>query len=174
VPASSPTPVSGDRPSIAVHSTLLGPLSVTPASIFELGGGLRGFETLTAFALVPAVRQGLFWLQSTELPECTFLLADPFAAAADYAIDLSDTDRAQLGLTDPASALVLAVITLPAGTDAPFDRPTINLRAPVVFNTQRGVARQIVSASEEFEFRAPVTIDAYPKRDDGGIAPAAR
>jgi flagellar assembly factor FliW len=155
-------------------STLLGPLSVSAASVFEVEGGLRGFEALTSFALVPAVRDGLFWLQSTDLADCTFLVGDPFAAAADFAVDLSDTDRAQLELRDPSAALVLGVITLPTGGDAPAQLPTINLRGPLVFNTERGVARQIVSANERFEFRAPVAIDAYPVRVDGGIAPMAR
>ena len=168
--ALSPSP---DRPAITVASALLGTLTVAPSAVFDLPGGLRGFEALHSFALVPAVREGLFWLQSLEAPDCVFLLGDPFIAAPDFTTELSDTDRAQLGLGEATDALVLAVITLPAGGPPPLDQPTMNLRGPVVFNTARGLARQIVFATDGFDFRAPVAIDRYPPRASGGIAPSS-
>ena len=48
-------------------------------------GGMFGFEKLTTFALVPAARQGLWWLMSPTSPPTTFVLADPFVCFPDYA-----------------------------------------------------------------------------------------
>jgi flagellar assembly factor FliW len=169
VTAASPAP--SERPAVTISSALLGAITVTPASVFDIPGGLRGFESLQSFALVPAMREGLFWLQSLDAPDCVFLLGDPFAVSTEFTVDLNDTDRAQLGLVEAAEALVLGVITLPALGRAPFDQPTMNLRGPVVFNTTRGVARQVVFAAEGFEFRAPVALDQYPHRSTGGVAP---
>jgi flagellar assembly factor FliW len=165
------SPAIADRPVITVPSVLLGTLSVTPAAVFDMPGGLRGFEALHSFALLPAMRDGLFWLQSIDAPDCVFLLGDPFVVSDSFTVDLNDTDRVHLELTEASEALVLGVITLPASARAPFDAPTMNLRGPIVFNTARGRARQIVFASDGFEFRAPVSIDRYPPRSSGGVAP---
>jgi flagellar assembly factor FliW len=98
------------------------------------------------FALLPAGRPGLCWLQSTEEPGLVFLLADPFAFFADYAPEVPDAELAQLGggrAPGAAHVAVLAIVTLGADGAA-----TANLRAPLVLDTQAQRGRQVVLPTE--------------------------
>lgn len=46
-----------------------GPLDVPRASLFTFPlGGLFGFGSVTSYALLPAAREGLWWLMSPGMP----------------------------------------------------------------------------------------------------------
>ena len=61
----------------SVASELLGALHVAPDAVIDFAGGLLGFPECHRFALVPAGREGLFWLQSLDYSALTFLLGYP-------------------------------------------------------------------------------------------------
>src|SRR5215203_2321587 len=112
---------------LPVPSVLLGALEVPAEAIYTFPVGLYAYDAARGFALVPAGREGLFWLQSLEDPALVFLLVDPFLHRADYEADL-----APIGASGAANELaVLAIVTLPAERGG---TPTANLRAPVVLN----------------------------------------
>lgn len=125
---------------------------------------LWGFVGESSYALLPAAREGLWWLMSVEAPFTTFVLADPFPAFADYAIDLSDSDREALQLTSPDAAMALVMLTLPADAEQPV---TANLRAPIVFHVGARRAMQVVSANDRHSLKEPVALSVYPLRDAG-------
>jgi flagellar assembly factor FliW len=130
-----------------LDSAVLGQIAVPAASVYTLAPtGLLGLEQYTRFALVPAGREGVYWLQSVEEPGLAFVLADPFRAAAGYEADLPDAELAPLGEGKEGDFLVLVVVTL-GGTGAPT---TANLRAPVVFNVATQRARQVVLPGDRF------------------------
>ena len=154
-------PVSDSAPSVPVDSLVLGQLQVPATSVFQFPDGLHGFETFTEFALVPAAREGLFWLQALASREVVFLLIDPFVASPGFEVDLGMSERASLQLDNPMDVLVLAIVTLPAGTEAV---PTANFRGPIVLNARVRVASQIMSAVQGHEVRTPVDLHALPAR----------
>jgi flagellar assembly factor FliW len=140
---------------MVVTSALLGELAVRADALVTLAGGLYGFEECRAFVLVPAGRENLWWLQSADRPELVFLVADPFKFFAGYEIDVPDADLAPLGLGPDATPIVLVIVTLPAGR---ADAPTANLRAPLVMNAERRVARQVVLSDETLSMTAPIAV----------------
>ncbi|MBC8087825.1 MAG: flagellar assembly protein FliW [Phycisphaerae bacterium] len=146
---------------ITLDSVVLGQVQVSTSSVFQFTNGLHGFETHLAFALVPAAREGLFWLQSVTSRDVVFLLIDPFVAAPGFEVDLGVTERAMLKLDNPMDVLVLAIVTLPAGNEA---SPTANLRGPIVLNAQKRLASQIMSAVQAHDVRTPVDLHALPAR----------
>jgi flagellar assembly factor FliW len=141
--------------SLTVTSVLLGELTVRAEELLTLPTGLYGFEERRAFVLVSAGRENLWWLQSTERPELVFLLADPFKFFAGYEIDVPDADVAALGIDPATTPHVLVLVTLPG---APNDSPTANLRAPLLIDPDRRVARQIVLGDERLSMTAPLGI----------------
>jgi flagellar assembly factor FliW len=146
---------------ITLDSVVLGKVQVPVSSVFQFANGLHGFETHLEFALVPAAREGLFWLQSVTSRDVVFLLIDPFIASPGFEVDLGVTERATLQLENPMDVLVLAIVTLPVGNG---ETPTANLRGPIVLNAQKRVASQIMSAVQSHDVRTPVDLHALPER----------
>jgi flagellar assembly factor FliW len=121
--------------------------------VYEFPAGLYAFAGARRFALVPAGREGLFWLQSLDDAALVFLLADPFAHRADYVADLPDADVGALGATGaPGELAVLAIVTLPAERGG---TPTVNLRAPVVLHAHTRLGRQLVLQDDRWGMTEP-------------------
>ncbi len=138
-----------------IHSLVLGDTIIPADSLYAFPEGLHGFESHREYALVPCARENFWWLQATDEPGLAFLLVDPFVAYAGYEVDLGAGDETFLGFTNPAEALVLTVVTLPASKGQPA---TTNLRGPLVFNTALRRARQIVSNVEGYGLHVPVSL----------------
>lgn len=97
----------------------------------------------------------MYWLQSTDNATLAFLLVDPFVVRDGYAVELSDMDRHDLGVHDPADILILAVVTL---APAPGEPCTANLQGPIAVNIRSGVGKQIVIADPPFGVRTPIDL----------------
>lgn len=163
VQSPSETDSSTSGPLVALDSLVLGQVSVPATSVFHFANGLHGFETFTEFALVPAARHGLFWLQSLASRDVVFLLIDPFVAAPGFEVDLGATERAMLQLTDSSDVLVFAIVTLPSGEGS---SPTANFRGPIVLNSRLRVAGQVMSAVQGHDVRTPIDLNALPARTE--------
>ena len=142
--------------SLTIPSDLLGPLTLPSSEIVRFPGGLYGFPECRTFALAPAAREGVYWLQSADYSALSFLLVDPFVYFADYHIDLDDADLPRLGTNDPQHLLVLAIVTMPSTTGAPS---TANLHAPLLFNIRDRHAHQSIRPNDGYGIREPFSID---------------
>lgn len=142
---------------IAVTSDLLGTLAVAAESVFTFPAGMYGFPECRRFALLPAGREGLFWLQSLEHAPLIFLLADPFHFFPGYAVELSVGDRTELRATDAADVAVLCVVTLPRTR---HEAPTANLQGPVALNFAAGLGRQLALSESRWGVRCELEIGA--------------
>ena len=142
-------------PTTTVASDLLGAIELPADALYTFGTGLYGFAEARRFALVPAGREGLFWLQSAESRGLIFLLADPFHWYPDYAADIPDAELAALGHTGDAPVGVLAIVTLPA---TPGEPASVNLRAPIVLDPEGRQGRQVVLRDERFGVREALAL----------------
>ena len=139
-----------------IESLLLGTVTAGPDAIFEFPAGLFAFDACRRFALVPSGRDGLWWLQSAEHAELTFLLADPFRFYPGYEVQVPPTELAQLGDPAEGTVAVLVIVTLPRPDG---EGATANLRAPVLLDAKRHVGRQVVLPEERHAVTAPLTLD---------------
>ena len=138
---------------VLLPSRLLGQLAVPRDELFTAPTGLYGFEACTTWALVPAGRDSLWWLQSADRKELVFLLADPFAFFPGYEVDVPPAELAQLGAAEDAALMALVIVTLPAsGSEA----PSANLRAPLVIDPARHVLKQLVMPDESLSLTAAI------------------
>jgi flagellar assembly factor FliW len=144
---------------LSISSDLLGALDVQASDVVRFPGGLYGFPECRAFVLLPAARDGFFWLQSTDYSTLSFLLVDPFAWFPDYHIDLDDVDLTRLGSNDPKHLLVLTIVTMPAVAGDPC---TANLHAPILFNVRDRLAHQSIRPDDGHSIREPFFLDQPP------------
>ena len=121
---------------------------VQDAPILNFPAGLIGFPALKAFRLFePKDSYPLKFLQAVDREDISFVCIDVQAIKPDYVVPLSDEDAQGLALHEPADAMILALVAIPADPT----RMTANLAGPVVVNTRTLQARQIV-----------LNIDQYP------------
>jgi len=121
------------------------PTDVTAAQRLCLPVGLVGFPEHTSFELLYAPDELPFiWLHLHGPDPLYFVVIEPGGIIPDYELELFDEDAAFLGITDPADAKVLNIVTVRPGTQA---TATVNLAGPIIINRQTGVAKQCVLAN---------------------------
>lgn len=144
-------------PQMIIQSDLIGEIEISPDELIDFPGGLFGFPDCRSFVLLPAARDGLFWLQSAEHGALAFLLIDPFRAFTGYTIDLGPADRADLCVTNQEDVVVLAIVTLPRSRE---QMPTANLQGPLALNLAARRGKQLAVADTQFGVRREVDLDA--------------
>lgn len=147
--------LSATTPERTIASAVLGDVVVSLDTLFQFPEGLHGFERHHEYVLVPAKREGFFWLQSAEEPGLAFLLVDPFRVKAGYEVDLGAGDARFLEIERADDTLVLTVVTLPANRQG---QATTNLRGPLVLNVRNRRGRQVVSRDDRHECTVPITL----------------
>lgn len=148
-----------------VASLILGNLEVPEQGLLTFPVPMYGFPNDQEFALLPATREGLWWLQSTADPATTFLLADPFMVDDAFAVDVGESEKMVLAVARPTDVMALVMVTLPAGVSG--GAATANFRAPVVLNVAKGVGMQVVGRDDAQELRRPIALDVFPVQESG-------
>jgi flagellar assembly factor FliW len=140
---------------ISISSQALGPIEVDPASALTFTEPMAGFPRCGRYALIPHRRpdgredESVAWLQALEPAYHAFVVTDPWGIVPDYAPEIPDADAEELELASFQDARVFGILTVP-GDGAQI---SINLRAPVVVNVARRLAKQVVLLNDEYHTR---------------------
>ena len=131
----------------------LGRLTYEESQVFRMVGGLIGVPDAERFILLESPEvEPLKWLVSVEGPELSLPVIDPRLLISDYQPRLEDEHVDRLELTSESDLLPLAITVL---TPEPEDS-TANLRAPIVINTAKMLAAQIVPAESAYSISHPL------------------
>jgi len=145
---------------IAITSRTLGALEVPAAEIIRATTPIPPFPAASRYALIGHVNDDgatdtlVHWLQALDEPFHAFVMIDPWHVDGDYAPEISDADAAELELSSPAQARLYAMARVDSSGEVP--QMTINLRAPVVINIERGLLKQVVLISDRYSVQHPV------------------
>ncbi len=124
-----------------IKTTRFGDLEVNPKDIVTFSEGLLGFENLKKYFLVdPGDSTLILWLQSTEDEKVAFPIIEPKIFKPDYIAKLLPADLNGLELDSLQSAKLYSILTIPANVT----EMSANLKAPIVINSSKKVAKQIV------------------------------
>lgn len=138
---------------LRLETASFGVIEYSPEDVLEVPGGLPGFRRLQRFLLIESQEhEPLKFLQAVDEPVISFPLIDPRIIQPEYQVALEEADAAVLALDDRSQALVYCIVTLEAD---PL-RSTANLRAPLVINTERMLARQVLLNDVEFSVAEPL------------------
>jgi flagellar assembly factor FliW len=128
--------------------------------IFLFPQGLYGLEEYKYYQLlIPDQTLPFAYLQAKEEDQIRLLLADPFAFYPQYEFKLPDEDVEVLG--HPAPETVAVWVTVNARDS--LDKATVNLLAPIVLNTEKGLGKQVVLHNSGYEIKAPL----FPQQKEG-------
>ncbi len=124
-------------------------------NVLRLPHGLIGFPNHQTFELLFQPDQLPFrWLRLHGPDTVHFVIIEPGGIIPGYEPELFDEDANFLGITDPAEALVLNIVTV-SRTDPVT--ATANLIGPIVVNRRTGVGKQVVLANHSrYDARFPL------------------
>jgi flagellar assembly factor FliW len=138
---------------LLVETKRFGVLQVREDRIITFPEGLPGFPGQRRFVLVDLQEDSpLKFLQSVDDPDLAFLVAEPLTFFPDYRVLVQPEDLAPIALDAPERGMVVAIVSVPED----FREATVNLRAPVVINPERSLARQVILEREDYGIRTPL------------------
>lgn len=138
-----------------IETRAFGQLEIDDAKVVKFVGPMLGFDEASTFALLDPNPQSPFKVfQLAERPDVCFLVADPAVFFPQYQISLTSDQVADLGLSDPAKAAVLVIVTVRDGGA----RLTANLLGPVVVNAETFRGKQIVLSGSGYKVDEPLPV----------------
>lgn len=139
-----------------VNTKIFGEIQIEDDKIIEFSGGIIGFPELTRFALIhdeaKGVGAGIRWLQSMQEPAFAMPVMDPLLVCPEYNPQVEDELLTELGDLDADNLLVLVTVTVPADLTG----MSVNLRGPLVINSQNRKACQVIVDGEDYAVKYPV------------------
>jgi len=137
-----------------IVTTRFGEIEIDESKIIEMRGGILGFEHLKRYVLhIPDEDNPFWWYQSVEDGAIAFIVVNPYAAMADYEPVISDKDVTLLEIESRDDVVLLAIVTI---RQNPFS-VSVNLRAPIVVNAKKRIAKQIVLEDEQYPIQHSLT-----------------
>lgn len=127
------------------NTRLFGEIDIEDEKIITLEGGMIGFPFLQRFTLIfdeekEKKTASIMWLQSMDEQEVAFPVLHPNEIKPDYNPTVNDEMLAPLGELNDENTYVLVTVT--AAADA--KDATVNLKAPIVINTDTRKGCQII------------------------------
>lgn len=127
--------------------------------ILHFPAGLPGFASRHRFILTQAPQEKPFaWLRCVEEGGLAFAVVEAYRLVPDYTVDIPDEELVDIGSPAPHECALLLILRVEVAETVKI---YANLRAPVVVNMTRRLARQVIlleadhySESTLFEFGA--------------------
>ena len=124
--------------------------------VLHFRDGIPGFPGVERFALSDLDESGTFQVLSCLDDESlSMVVCTPWLLFPDYAADLREQDREDLGLDAAEDAVVFCGVTL----DTEERAFHVNLLGPFVVNARTNQGRQIVLAESGYKARETVRLD---------------
>jgi flagellar assembly factor FliW len=126
---------------VNIVTTRFGEIDIDEAKVIDMRGGILGFEHLKKYVLhMRDDNNPFWWFQSLDDGAIAFVVINPYSAKADYEPMISDNDVKLLEIEEAEDVVLLAILTI---RQNPFS-VSVNLRAPLVINAKKKIAKQIV------------------------------
>ena len=123
-----------------IETQEFGILEVEEKDIISFPHGILGFPEYQQYVLLDQDETYFKFLQSIEEPELRFVVVMPELIRPDYTCSLSKEQAFDLDIEEPGDASVYTIVTIPEN----LADVTANFQAPVIINTKKNIARQIV------------------------------
>ena len=120
---------------------------------------IPGFPEEKEFALLPLDEEGQFIvLQSLGNKQLAFVLSNPFTFFKEYDFTLEDHIVKLLELESEENIQVLSILTV----QDPFEKTTANLQAPIIINSKKNIAKQVILNEPNYHTKHPLFEKSKP------------
>jgi len=136
-----------------IDTLRFGTVEVDEKKLIHFTDGIPGLEGYKTFALLQFQESyPIIWLQAVDFGAVCLPVLDTFEAIPGYVFDIDDEDVKDLELGGPEDLQVVSVLVIPEE----IQRMTANLAAPILINTTKGKAKQILLSGSDYNVRSPV------------------
>ncbi|MCT8140149.1 flagellar assembly protein FliW [Anaerobacillus sp. CMMVII] len=130
-----------------IKTKYLGEVEINEESIIKFENGIPSFLDEKQFVLLPFGQETpLYILQSVITPELGFVCVSPFQFFPDYQVKLSDSNLEALVIEKEEDVALYVILTV----QDPFTDTTANLQGPIVINTKKQKAKQILLSETNY------------------------
>lgn len=136
-------------------SPRVGEVEYSESDIITLITPFLGFPELQDFLLInDDASYPFLWLQSTEDPDICFLIVEPEQFFQNYAPEIPSREYKILAIADKYKEDIktFCMVTVPSTIES----ATVNLRAPILVNFDKHIAKQIVLEQDTYQIRTPL------------------
>ena len=138
-----------------VETRLFGEIDIEDKKIITFPGGLIGFPDLKKFTIIydedKPGKNGIIWFQSLDEPQFAMPVMEPNQVVDDYNPTVNDELLRPIGELTEENLYVLVSVTVPKV----ITKMSVNLKGPIVINTDTLLASQIVVEDEQ-QVRFPI------------------
>jgi len=134
-----------------IETTHFGEIEISVENILDFEEGILGFEDVHKFGIINSEdpESPFSWIQAIEKPELAFALVNPFVIKKDYDFELKDENARALSIENPSQVAIFAIVVIPEDTK----RISMNLKAPIIVNTNNKKSAQIILDSDKYTVR---------------------
>lgn len=133
--------------------TKLGDLEYSDDDIVTLSSPILGFTELYDFLLITSDTSYPFlWFQSVEDAKVCFILIETAVFFPDYKPKITKRDHKILSLDDMADLKIFGIVVVPENPQL----ATVNLRAPLIVNNKKKMAKQIILDDDSLNIKTPL------------------
>jgi len=126
-----------------IPTTRFGRIEFQGEDVIHFPAGILGMESCCRWILLAdAENDALGWLQSTDRADTALALVSPRRFVPQYQIRVARRDLAVLQVDSPQEVQVLSIV------GKSETGPTLNLKAPLVFNLAKRLGTQVVARNE--------------------------
>lgn len=137
-----------------LQTTRFGEVEVDEKSCFEMINPILGYDNEKEFVLIENKDNSSFkWFQSVKTPELAFVVSFAGFFGIDYSYELPEYIQESLEIKEAEEVLTINIVVIPK------DNPkasTINLLAPLVFNTNTKKGAQVVLTGTDYQVDYPL------------------
>jgi len=131
-----------------ISTSYHGDIEIDNQQTLTFNQGIPGFLEETEFVILPLPEAEAFQvLQSIQTKEVAFIITDPFQFFLDYDFQLEPQEIEKLQLQQVEDAAVYVLLTM---SDS-VEKITANLQAPVIINTKKQLAKQVILMNTAYE-----------------------
>lgn len=136
-----------------IHTKYFGELSYSEGDALQFSDGLFGFEEEKEFVPIyfDESDHSILCLQSTQHPDLAFIIVNPFSIDPSYNPHLADEELAMIDATQDTLVAFFSVCVV----RQPITDSTVNLRCPIVINTENNHAKQFILEDTSYSFKHP-------------------
>lgn len=143
----------GAMGSMKIISSKLGEIEYKEDDLITLSSPFLGFPDLNDFLLISNESSYPFlWFQSVEDPNICFVIVETEAFYKDYKPAINKREKKVLAIEDMKDVKIFCIVVVP---DDP-KMATANLRAPLVVNFDKKLAKQIILDDDTYKIKTPL------------------
>lgn len=148
-----------------LETRYLGEIEVDKSNTINFPAGIPGFLNEKEFVLIDLPENPVFQiLQSARSEAIAFVVASPFYFYPDYAFDLDANILESLQIERENDVVILVIATL----KNPFEKSTLNLKAPLIINSKNKRGKQYILNMDDYPSKAPIVLsDSINGKENG-------